>query len=542
MTSGALRQDHCAMPDVAGDKHPSVYLSLVLHAHLPFVRHPEYPEFLEERWLFEAVRECYLPLLRILGGRSREQNRARWTLSLSPTLMAMLDDSLLRQRIERYLDRVALMASREITRTAGDPVWHPLARYYEVLAAGNLATWKKLSGDLAGAFIDAEKKGAIELITTAATHAFLPMWRRHPGVVRQQVTMAVEVFTRRVGHPPAGLWLPECGYYPGLETVLSDAGLGYFFVEAHGIRHAQPAPRHDVFAPVFCPNGVAAFGRDPESSRQVWSAQGGYPGDVDYREYYRDVGSIWPVDALKKIFPVADLDASTGFKYHRVTGGDGEKQPYHPGRAAEKARLHAADFFEKKMVQARQAGAGMDRPPLVVAPYDAELFGHWWFEGPQFLEAMMVLADHMDEIAMVTPSDYLSMYPAGTEAVPSASTWGNKGYNDVWLNDTTAWMYPHLFRAAERAAHLEHASSAALSPAMKSRLLHQAGVELMLAQSSDWPFMIKAGHHVAYAEKRVRDHLARFYWLADALTTGEVDETKLQAIAAVDNLFAAPSP
>lgn len=534
----SAKTNHRAMRDESTPSTlPAGYLCLVLHAHLPFVRHPEHPEFLEERWLFEAVRECYLPLIRILRSRDMAPGAARFTLSLSPTLMAMLDDDLLRQRTRRYLDRVVLMASREVARTAGNADLQPLARYYETLSLENRTTWDQLNGDIVGAFIEAGRLGAVELITTAATHAFLPLWRRHADVVQRQIEAGVAAFTHRVGHAPAGIWLPECGYYPGLETFLASAGLRYFFIEAHGIRHARPAPLCDVFVPVFCPNGVAAFGRDPDSSRQVWSADGGYPGDFDYREYYRDIGSTLPVDALKNIFPLAALDPATGFKYHRITGQAGEKEWYHPGRAAEKACLHATDFFGKKVEQMHRAAESMDQPPVVVAPYDAELFGHWWFEGPQFLEALLRLADASGELAMITPSDYLNAHPEGAEAVPAASTWGNKGYHDVWLNDETAWMYPHLFRAAERAAGLADEANPSLAPAMKSLLLHQAQVELMLAQASDWPFMIHAGNHVAYAEKRVRDHLARFYWLADALKTGHVDAATLEAITSVDRVF-----
>lgn len=513
-------------------------LCLMLHAHLPFVRHPEQPEFLEERWLFEAVRECYLPLLRVLDGREGGPGRARITISLSPTLMTMFDDALLRERCARHLDRVATMAAREVKRTAGDARWHPLARYYETIAATNLESWQALGGDLTGAFAATEAAGAVELITTSATHAFLPLWRRQPDAVRRQIEIGVRTFTNRIGHAPVGFWLPECGYYPGLEDFLANEGIRYFFLEAHGVLHARPAPKHEMYEPVICPNGVAAFGRDPESSRQVWSTRGGYPGDPDYREYYRDIGPTLPREELQEIFPVADLDASTGFKYHRITGPDADKQPYHPGRAGEKARIHAADFLHKKIEQARAAAEGMERPPVFVAPYDAELFGHWWFEGPLFLEALLTLADHGGPVVMITPSDYLDQHSGGHEAVPSTSTWGAKGYYDVWLNEATAWMYPHLFRAAERAAQLEDEAAPGLDPSLKKRLIDQAHRELLLAQASDWPFMLHARSHTAYAEKRVRDHLARFYWLAGALASGRVDETRLKAIETVDAIFA----
>ncbi|HMO51282.1 MAG TPA: DUF1957 domain-containing protein [Kiritimatiellia bacterium] len=516
----------------------AAYLSIVLHAHLPYVRHPEHTDSIEERWLFEAVRESYLPLLRMLSARRAPEHTGRIALSISPTLIAMLDDPLLRGRCARHLERVALLADRLVKQTAGDARWHPLARFYQNLSETNLVTWRSYdNGNLVDAWIDAERRGVIELLTTTATHAFLPIWKRHPETIRRQVEVGVAVFQRRMGREPAGLWLPECGYYPGLESFLGDCGIRYFLLEAHGLLHAHPRPPRGVFAPVVCPNGVTAFGRDPESSKQVWSAQVGYPGDVDYREYYRDIGSTLPRESLVEIFPDADIQPSTGFKMHRITGVTEDKEPYHPGRASEKARQHAVDFLHKKHEQARRVDDGGDVPPMFLAPYDAELFGHWWFEGPLFLEALLKLTDAGGPIAMITPSDYLARHPGGVEAVPSASTWGAKGYHDVWLNDTTSWMYPHLFRAAERAIQLEAEASPKLPAPIRDRLIAQAHSELMLAQSSDWPFMLNTGSHVEYAEKRIRDHLARFYWLADALARGEVDERKLSALETVDRLF-----
>jgi 1,4-alpha-glucan branching enzyme len=322
-----------------------------------------------------------------------------------------------------------------------------------------------------------------------------------------------------------------------MEHYLADEGVRYFFIDSHGIRHARPRTPHDVYAPVACLNGVAAFGRDPESSHQVWSSHGGYPGDPDYREYYRDIGPSLPREELITIFPVADLDPSTGFKYHRITGPGEHKEWYHPGRAADKARLHASDFLHKKIEQGRRLATGMKIPPVITAPFDAELFGHWWFEGPQFLEALLRLADQSQSLAMITPSDYLARFPGPVTATPAASTWGARGYNEVWLNDATAWMYPHLYRAAERAGKLEARASERLPPPMRDRLLAQARRELLLAQSSDWPFILNVGRNTDYAEKRVRDHLTRFCWLADALEKGLLDEAKLTALETTDNLF-----
>lgn len=526
------------MPDVRTSEKPKALLCLLLHAHLPFVRHPEHPEFLEERWLFEAVRECYLPLIRILRAREDQPSVARMAISLSPTLVAMLEDKLLRARITRYLERVSRFADAEVTRTRGDERFHPLAIFYQSLAGTNLETWNNIQCDVVTGFLQAEKRGQIELLTTAATHAFLPIWQRHPEVLRMQIRVGVESFAARAGHRPAGFWLPECGYFNGLEHMLADEGIRYFITESHGLLHGHPSPPHGIYEPVVCPNGVVAFGRDPDSSRQVWSAQSGYPGDPDYREYYRDVGTTLDPAQLETIFPLARLDPSTGFKYHRVTGTDEAKQMYDPVRAAEKTRMHAADFIEKKLQKVRALMAPPDRGPLFMAPYDAELFGHWWFEGPLFIEHLMEMCSGSGEIGMITPSDYLEQSTGPLfESTPSASTWGARGYSGSWVNDATAWLYPPLFRAVDEHAGILARAGCSIELSLRERLVRQMKRELMLAQSSDWPFMMNAGHHGSYAEKRIRDHLARYYWLAGCLTTGVVDQERLRAIESADCIF-----
>ncbi len=517
------------------------YLCIVLHAHLPYVRHPEHPEFFEERWLFEAVRECYLPLIRLFQARAQRPNpaAARLTFSLSPTLCAMLDDPLLRRRTSRYLDRVASLADDLTHRFRDDETLRPLLGYYQELSARNRETWRACDhGLLVDALIEARQQGVIELITTAATHAFLPAWKDRPANVRSQIVAATKLFSARTGSAPPGFWLPECGYYPGLEAILADQGIRYFFVESHGIWNARPRPPCGVYAPVMLPGGVAAFGRDPESSHQVWSSHGGYPGDPDYREYYRDLGATLPGDVLGTFMPDPVAAQATGFKLNRITGPGEHKAAYHPDQAAEKARRHARDFAGKKRVRLAALPSDAEMPPVLVAPYDAELFGHWWFEGPLFLEALMDACADDKAPAMITPSDYLDRHRPSFHAIPSASTWGAKGYHEVWMNDATAWIYPHLFRAADREAALAAApSSAAITPALRARLLAQAGRELMLAQASDWPFMMTNGSHVDYAEKRIRDHLVRFHWIANALAGEAIDTGSLAAMEAADPLF-----
>ena len=356
------------------------YLALVLHAHLPFVRHPEHERFLEEDWFFEALTETYLPLLDVLEGLARDGIRYRLTFSLSPTLLSMLSDPLLQQRYRDYLDQRLHALAGEHERTLGDPDFHPLVQFYtERYQHLRRRFVDDCAMDVSQSFRRLMEAGHIEIITCAATHGYLPLLAVNEESLYAQLAMAVRTHERILGRRPRGIWLPECGYFPGLETVLAQFGLDYFFVDTHGLLNADPRPKYGVHRPVRTPGGPAVFARDYESSKQVWSTDEGYPGHAAYRDFYRDAG--FDVDAPHMhTLRHAGIATFTGLKYHRITGKTDLKEPYHPERARACAADHAAHFAHNRAKQLARLAASFDRSPIVVCPYDAELFGHWWFE------------------------------------------------------------------------------------------------------------------------------------------------------------------
>ena len=237
-------------------------LTLVLHAHLPYVRHPEHEQFLEENWLFEAITETYLPLLQFIEGWRREGIRAPITLTLSPTLCSMLQDSLLRERYVGHLNRLIELAEKEVHRTHWEKPYNQIAQFYFERLSGCRELYHARQMDLIGAFGELQNAGAIEIITCAATHAVLPLLSSHPSSIRAQLLVARDHYQTCFGHAPRGIWLPECAYYEGLEVFLEEAGLAWFIVDTHGVLHARPKPRYGMFAPIFTENGVAVFRRD----------------------------------------------------------------------------------------------------------------------------------------------------------------------------------------------------------------------------------------------------------------------------------------
>lgn len=410
-------------------KPPTVVL--VLHSHLPWV-----VDTSQEKWLHEAVLDCYLPLLDVL----ERAPKGRLTLSVTPVLAAMLEHSAARERTKAFIASAAAAATG----------WH------RENAQRALKSLKR--GSIVGRLAELQQDGRVELIGSGVTHGFLPLLMTVPEAARAQVELGVEAHRRAFGAAPAGFWLPECGYAPGLDRLLADAGIRYTFVDSHALDDSV----HGTAAPVFTPSGVAAFARDVGASEQVWSSKVGYPGDPVYADFHHRVN---------------------GQRVLRVTG-EGPKQPWEPEAAFARATEHARHFLSS-----RQHGEA-----LQVAPYDAELFGHWWLEGPAFLEEVLRGGEQLS-----TCSQVLKGQPTLETMELPFSSWGRAGTAEVWLGPENGWVWPHLHRAAEQMVGLDDGD--ALNA-------------LLLAQASDWPFLIDAKTSAGFAQEQFERHLLAFQALA----------------------------
>jgi 1,4-alpha-glucan branching enzyme len=355
--------------------------------------------------------------------------------------------------------------------------------------------------------------------------------------VRAQITVAANHYRQNFGRDPHGIWLAECGYYPGVERFLASERIRFFFTDTHGVTDATPRPLFGPYAPIYTEAGVAAYARDPESSQQVWSSETGYPGDPVYREFYRDIGWDLDLDYVRPFVQPTGDRKNTGFKYYRITGKTSEKAPYDPAAAQQRAQVHAGNFLFNRQKQLEHLASRMGgRRPVVVAPYDAELYGHWWFEGPQFIDALIRQAAQVkDSLQLVTPSDDLEQYPENQVASPPMSSWGERGYANMWLDPANDWLYRHLLQCAKRMVEL--ARDFPEPGTLQRRALNQAARELLLAQASDWAFILKTGTMVEYALRRTREHVLRFGRLHEQLRAGSIDEAGLAQLESRDNLF-----
>jgi 1,4-alpha-glucan branching enzyme len=504
-------------------------LALVLHAHLPYVRTGELGS-LEEDWYFQALQECYLPLLEMLEAAAADPALApRLTMGVSPTLLSLLSDADLNRRFLPWLQlRIALLleVSGELRPAADDLASRLQAVADQFLACG---------GNLLPRLRALQQQGVLDLITCGATHGYLPLLRDSPEAVRAQLLTALREHQRLLGERPLGIWLPECAYYEGLDQQLASCGLRYSLLDGHGLLHALPRPRYGVYAPICSPAGVAFFARDSESTLPVWSASQGYPGDGAYREFHRDLG--WDLsDGQLEALGISSR-RPLGLKLHRVSAQGcplEAKQPYDPAAASTRLEQHARDYLQGRARQLQAIGAAIDREPLLVAPFDAELFGHWWFEGPRFLGALFRQASE----AGVRFTHLRQVLASGHNlqvCQPSPSSWGAGGYHDYWLNETNSWVVAEWQRASR--AMVQRVNRGVGSSAQRD-LLTQAGRELLLAQSSDWSFILRAGTTTELARERIHRHLDRFWRLIDAIEHGtELPPAWLAAVQLEDGLF-----
>jgi 1,4-alpha-glucan branching enzyme len=517
---------------------PKGYLAFILHAHLPYVRHQEHDMFLEERWFFEAVTETYIPLIKLLNRLIDENVLFKLVISISPTLLSMMEDQLLLEKYEAHLSKQIELSEKELERTRHEPHFNYLAGMYRNLFIEAQEVFvKQNNGRLSSSFKRFCECSAIELITTSATHAMLPLLAPQPKAVVSQIVTGMNYFESVFGFRPRGIWLPECGYYPGLDELLWKEGIRFFILESHGLENARTTPFYGVYAPLYAPSGIAAFGRDRGSTKQVWSAREGFPGDPVYREFYRDIGHDLDFNYIHP-YIAENVRVDTGIKYYRITGPKSWKEPYNPESAKERAAQHAGDFLHKRITHIDYLSSVMETAPIVVAPFDAELFGHWWFEGPQWLDYFIRKAAYdQNTLELTTLSGYLDRHPVHQSGIPCTSTWGHKGYFEVWLNEKTDWIYPQLYECDRRMEILTGRYNKGKVPALTRRALNQCLRELLLLQSSDWPFIINNGTSSEYAVRRVKDHVARFHYLSDSIENNSVNNEYLSALEQMDNIF-----
>ncbi|MGB7338459.1 MAG: 1,4-alpha-glucan branching protein domain-containing protein [Phototrophicaceae bacterium] len=563
--------------------------TFVLHSHLPYARLAgRWPH--GEEWIHEAASETYIPLLEIFHQLIADDISFRVTLGITPILAEQLADETVLANFDDYLDMNILAAKKdmalyappnitsfeniEVNRpedTTGDEHLYYLANwyreYYERIKHLFNDTFNR---DIIGAFRQLQDDGYLEIMTSAATHAYLPLLK-YDSSIRAQIAIGVQSYERLFGRKPKSFWLPECAYRPayvdengttrlGIEALLAEKGIQAFFTETHAITGGhpvgiaagdilgpygdikrryvippakEPMPKRDTttFKAYYARNtadmntdnissGVAVIGRNNTTGQQVWSEQWGYPGDFDYREFHKKAGS-------------------SGLRYWRVTGDNldlGEKQYYQPDWAAIKIEQHAEHFAHLVGDLLRDYHTQTGDYGLIASNYDTELFGHWWFEGVPWLKYVLKHLAHYDEIDLVTVSDYLEHHPPQETLHVPESSWGAGGNHFTWDNGETHWMWEPIHNSEQR---MQDLAKQFITPSDDEVLvLNQAAREVLLMQSSDWAFLVTTGQAREYAIQRFTQHVERFNQLATSLENNAPKVGLAQEYFELDNIFA----
>ncbi|MFP4498267.1 MAG: 1,4-alpha-glucan branching protein domain-containing protein [Vulcanimicrobiota bacterium] len=504
---------------------------LHLHAHLPYVgKRINYgtsgfwrPGGYIEEWYHEAARETYIPLIDIYDQLVSEGIDFKISMDISPTLCNMMRNPMLQEEFLNYIDSLISLAKTEIERTSREEPWYThTARMHLNTFRKAKSIFLKYERDLTKAFKKFQDLGHLEISTCGATHGFLPlMGSKYTEAIRGQIRTAVIDYEEAFGRKPYGIWLPECAYTPGIEHILEENGLRYFFTETHTLLQSDSRVDLGVHAPAYVKGSqVAIFARDPETGKQVWSGDEGYPGDPDYLEFHMRGGPL---------------------KYNRITDRRGSyKQPYVPEWAESKAISHAQHFMENRNFRFEHIHNWFWRKPLIVATYDAELFGHHWYEGPRFLYYMLKKMFYdQNQTELTTPSHYLAENQSNQEVFPAVSSWGDKGTFDKWMYGSVAWMYRHMNEACEEMINLSTwAKEEGLMETPPDhpgvRMLAQMARYLLLSQNSDHGFNISNGHFVDRIKELFFEDLHNFWILANMFVTfmndGYYDEVTLRKL------------
>ncbi len=517
---------------------------LVLHGHLPYVlRHGIWPH--GEDWLYEAAAETYLPILAMIDECNFLNAPPRLVMGLTPVLLEQLAHEHFKSGFEHYLEDRIERAKRDRKDFEGFGNGHMiyLADYWVQTFSRMGEQFAAIKRDIPQAYAQRARDGLIQILTSTATHAYLPLLYEDSSI-RAQLRAGLASSHRILGFKPSGMWLPECAYRPGgrwnppigwagkdgrigIEHLVADETINHFFVEHHLVEQSNS---EQVFndgqwwkvnwdegrkylgkgwRTVNEPQGVnsdgtglarvSVFARDPKVCEQVWSGDIGYPADGNYLEFHKKWG------------------ARRGLRYWKVTGNKvdlGDKHLYYPEDTTARIHQHASHFCDFVRSRLWDYHNRTGRHGVVTACFDAELFGHWWYEGPRFLRDVILNLNADPNVDLSTTEQFLTNHPVDKVVSMPEGSWGEEGDHRVWTNPQVNWMWDIEYRCeanfGKATIDLPWRSNTKIE-----EMLKKAARELLLLQASDWQFNITRGQSIDYAIKRFMQHVSRFETLLD---------------------------
>ena len=537
----------------------------MLHSHLPYYRMAGMWPFGEEN-LYECMSETYVPLLNAISELYEEEGiKAKLTVGVTPILAEQLNDEHLKEGFIEYLDSRIEAVAKDLERYPDPNVEHSqhlkyLAKYYyDWFNHIKDCFVNKYNKDLIAAFKKYQDLGCIEITTSGATHGFSPLLATDSNL-NAQFKVGSDTTKRLFGKKAKGAWLPECAYRqgyefvgkdgkkkwrPAIEVTLQNNDIEYFFTESHVIEGGNsvgnrrvvgiygnieyiPLPHreatgYDTYSAYWLPDAqVAVMGRNDRAGFQVWSAADGYPGDGVYREFHKK-------------------DANSGMNYWRITSSTtdlGDKMLYDPVLAMNQVNSNSDHYTTLLYNLLNDHKKATGKEGLLMVSFDTELYGHWWFEGVEFIKQVVrKLHNFIPEIERYTAGEYLEKHPpVDTIQIPESS-WGQGGHFYVWLNHLTEWMWPIIHACEKRIINIVSNYEKIPEDKLLLRALNQLARENLLLQSSDWPFLITTWQAKDYATDRFNEHVERFGIIADMIESGNINDEELKKIESIDNCF-----
>jgi 1,4-alpha-glucan branching enzyme len=512
----------------------------------------------EEPWFFETISETWLPLLAVFDRLDRDRIPFRLSIALSPVLGFMLSDEVLVSRYLEYTDRQIEFGAQELERTAGNPRLYALARqYYDQIVEKRILFTERYEKNILRVLDFYQKKGRLEILTTAATHPFLPLYAPFPEAVQAQMEVAISSHRHFFGRNPQGFWLPELGWSPELDEYLRSYNFSYTVIDTHGALLGKSGGRNRAQTS-GCPSGSCGTAYFPAASpggANPWEAAGGnLPGGVrrgsfypvktpsqilvlirdyhayrelfepegiclspGYRDYSEDAGYELKRELLEPFLGENGIRMPTGFKYYARSRPFSKKGLYDAGKARDQAGIHARQFLDNRLRLLGQAETLMSETPISLCAFEADSFGRFWHEGPAFLETLFREGAGREGLQFMNPQEYLFKQdiPQMETVMPEFSSWGTNGYAEMWLDSSNDWMYRHVIRSLDRMVEL--AERFPNDSGLKERALNQAAREILLVQSSDWPRMLYSQESPDFARNQIEAGLRNFTTIYEAL-------------------------
>ena len=509
-------------------------ISFVLNGNMPFVRHPELLNPSQELWLFESISETYIPLLEVFDRLDKEHIPFRMAISLSPTLCQMFSDELLIKRYLEYTDRQIIFGEQELERTGNDSELNRLVKhFYNRIVEKRAFFSERYESNIIKGFENYQKKGRLEILATAATYAFLPFYVAYPEAIRAQFEVALSDYRFNFGRMPQGFWLPELGWKAELDAWLRAYNLSYTIVNGHALAFARPSAEKGTFYPIRTPHGIVIFGRDFYASEDMAAII----KDPAFRNNFRDPGFELPLERVAMFMSSQGSRTCKGYKYWTSADGGSAGNLYDPQKAAEIAGNHARSFLNTVASRLNSAAELISAPPISLCAFEADSFGRFWHEGPDFIEALFREGSKNSDVQFFTPAEYSCKLDSSSfqQVTPEFSSWGTNGYAETWLDASNDWMYRHVMRALDRM--VEMVERFPDNTGLKERALNQATRELLLALSSDWPKMLYKQENADYARNRIESSLRNFTTIYEALGSNYISTEWLKQLEKRNNIF-----